>query len=439
MMKRLLIFILWSVSLAANAQGVSSRREEIEVAAKKLDASFTKFDEDVVAQSLSDCIGSLVHAAHGACAQFLVSNFLYNIDTTASFRLSTDAYLADSMCIEFRFTYANQLHRKRRYAEAARLYEQCLKETPGDISYHVWLADCYINTGRVQDAINAWDSAGYNEHHTSIDKAIWAIYGKTSLYHMRDTYRKDLAGGKTASAYPLIMLDMMWEQDWWNFRVNERFLAEDMRLAKEKCTADEYDELAAYVHIKKLPANEGSKDSVKLILEQGHLLIGNGKIPGDGNITSDLLRICIGYELVPEMQFYNLHGEDIRQRAMKENDKDLLNIYAYLQASVYRKVDPAIDRIGWTQLKDERFAISYFVGKAEKNRLNDPELLQSLKDFPESAPLYWIYTNCAKNEQQPMRPYLIELIKREFRTLATDPDKFGNSLNAFVGFLAAEK
>ncbi len=438
-MKQLLFLVFMGMSVAGNTQTMRSKSADLQNAAGKLEPSFIKFDEVIENGGLDDGINTLVRRANTEADKFIVSNYLYNIDTTASYKLGKEAYTADSSCIEFIFGYARQLQRKGRYADAARLYEKCMQETPSDLSGLVWLTDCYMNIGKDSEALATWDSANYVQHHTAIDKAIWAIYGKATLYRMRDSYRKEVAEGKTAAIFPLIMQDMMWELDWWNFTSNEKFLNADMRLAKSKCSSDDYDLLMVYTKVKKLSANEANADSIRMILEQHGLLLGAGKLPKDGNIASDLLRICFMYHLLTEMPFYNLHGEEVHQAALKTKDKDLLNIYAYLQANVYGKVDPLIDKMGWTDFKDERFAVSYFIGKKEKNRSDDPELQQALRLFPRCSALYWILTNCAKNEKKAMRPYLTELIKREFRTLGSDPDKFGNSLNAYMGFLATEK
>jgi hypothetical protein len=125
--------------------------------------------------------------------------------------------------------------------------------------------------------------------------------------------------------------------------------------------------------------------------------------------------------------------------AEKTKDKETLNIYAYLQGSVNGKVDASIDKLGWTEFKDERFAISYFIGKADKNRYDDKELAQALLDFPNSSKLYWVKTNCAKIENKPLRPHLIELIKREFKTLGSDENHYSYPLKSFFGYLENEK
>jgi hypothetical protein len=96
---------------------------------------------------------------------------------------------------------------------------------------------------------------------------------------------------------------------------------------------------------------------------------------------------------------------------------------------------PETNLLGWKEFKDERFAISYFMGKADKNRFDDKELSQALIDFPNSALLYWVKTNCAKIEGKDIKPHLIELIKREFKTLSSDQNRFSYRLNSYYNLL----
>lgn len=139
--------------------------------------------------------------------------------------------------------------------------------------------------------------------------------------------------------------------------------------------------------------------------------------------------------LLDESSFYQSRGQELFNLAKETKDCEVLNIYAYLQASATGKVMPETDLLGWKEFKDERFAISYFMGKAEKNRYDDKELTQALIDFPNSALLYWVKTNCAKIEGKDIKPHLVELIKREFKTLSSDQSRFSDRLNSYYNFL----
>lgn len=68
-----------------------------------------------------------------------------------------------------------------------------------------------------------------------------------------------------------------------------------------------------------------------------------------------------------------------------------------------------------------------------------PELAQALIDFPNSSGLYWIKANCAKVERKPMKTILIELIKKDFKTLQSGGERSSYPLNSFFGALQNEK
>jgi hypothetical protein len=356
------------------------------------------------------------------------------------FQLHKDAYTANSNDLDFNLEYAIELHRKGEFAEAAKLYEKYQKEKTDDFRINVWLADCYINMGEIDKSILNWKTANHAENHTGIDFAIHTIYGNTDQIKTRNEYRKEIEKGKNQAFYPLLFLDMNWELDWWNSNVQEYFLKEDMRLAESKLRqTHDFETLQAYVKIKNLSKKDNQSDSIKFILTQAKLIVGSNPFPSDGKIASDLLRIAFINHILSETVFYKHRGDELLKLAERTKDKETLNIYAYLQASVTGKVDASVDKLGWTEFKDERFAISYFIGKADKNRFDDKELAQALLDFPNSSQLYWVKTNCAKIENKALRPHLIELVKREFRTLGSDQGHYSYPLNSYFAYLENEK
>lgn len=234
---------------------------------------------------------------------------------------------------------------------------------------------------------------------------------------------------------------MNWELDWWNKNTQEYFLKEDIRLLESKLekTTIDYNLIQNYIKIKNFSKSGNLGDSIKILLTNNKIIIGNNPLPTNGQIASDLLNICFINRLISEKEFYNNRGQELLKLAQTTKDKELLNIYAYLQAVVNDKVDADIDKLGWTAFNDERFAISYFIGKADKNSFNDKELAQALTDFPYSSKLYWIKVNCAKIENIKLKPHLIELIKREFKTLGSDPSHYSYPLKSYFEYLRNEK
>lgn len=419
-------------------QALVSKRDLIDKAKSELQPAIDSFGNCIVRSDAKDCIAKLISNATDEYRKYLIGGALYNIDTAQSFRLHKEAYTADPKEQHFILEYAIELHRKRQYAEAAKLYESYSGKVKDDIRIYVWLADCYINTGETNKSMENWKKANHSENHTSIDFAIHVIYGKTDQIARRNDYKTDIAQGKLTSFYPLISLDLNWEFDWWNSGVQKFFLAKDIELAKEKSGTNTNDlkTLNTYVAIKQLEKEEPKSEEIKKLLSENNLILDNKPLPSSGSVTSDLLRICFMKGLLDENGFYQSRGQELLKLAKETKDCEILNLYAYLQATATGTVKPETDLLGWKEFKDERFAISYFMGKADKNRYDDKELAQALIDFPNSAMLYWVKTNCAKIEGKEIQPHLIELIKREFKTLGSDGSRFSNRLNSYYSYLS---
>lgn len=443
-MKSIFVLLFTTTFLATcsgQTQKLVSDRDQIDKAKGDLQNAMTTFSSCIVKSDTKICIYSLTSKATSEYKKYLIGGMLYEIDTFQSFKLHKEAYLAIPQEQNFILEYAIELHRKRQYIEAAKLYEAYSAKEKNDIRIYVWLSDCYINIGETNKSIENWQKANHSQNHTSIDFAIHTIYARTNQIENRNNYKTEIAQGKSMSLYPLIFLDENWEFDWWNSGVQEYFLANDIVLAKTKLDAKSNDLkiLEAYIAIKKLEKETGKANAIKKILSGNNLILENKPLPQFGSMASDLLRICFINGLLNEKSFYQLRGQELLNLAKKTNDKEVLNIYAYLQATVNGKVKQEIDLLGWKEFKDERFAISYFIGKADKNKYDDKELKQALTDFPNSAKLYWVKTNCAKIEGKELKPHLIELIKREFKTLGSDESHFSDQLNSYFGYLSADK
>ncbi len=436
------IFFLFAISLSCvcRAQTLSEDREKIDAATQALTPAIKQFTNCTL-RGDDVCTQDLIKAVKNEYEKYIAGGVLYQSDPQQSFRLHHEAYIANPNNLFFNLEYAIELHRKGDYKDAAELYEKYSKQKTEDFRLHAWLADCYINTGNIDKAISEWSKADHAKNHTGIDFAISTIYGDTTQVKKRIGYRKLISTGTVSEFYPLIFLDANWEVDWWNTTLLNDVINEDLEMARGvlKENSNDYKNIAAYAAIKKIAHTGTGGDTIKQILIKNNLVIGKGEIPAYGPIASDLLRICFVNKLLNEKEFYRDRGAELLKAARATKDKELMNIYAYLQSFVNGRVDAATDLEGWKDFHDERFAISYFIGKADKNRYDDPELAQALIDFPNSSALYWIKANCAKIEHKAMKPVLRELIKRDFKTLQSGGDRSSYPLNSFFGALQTEK
>jgi tetratricopeptide (TPR) repeat protein len=441
-MKHLILLTLATFLLTiSNAQKLVSNREQIEKAKKELESSMSLFSTSIVNKDLDTCIETLIKSADNGYKKYIVGGLLFEIDADKSFQLHKEAFQSNSADKNFVFEYAIELHRQGKYKEAAELYEKYLEVETDDYRIYVWLADCYINLGETKKAIDNWTKANHPKNHTGIDFAIHIIYGNTSQLKQRNKLRSQIFKGNSSKLFDLIFLDQNWEMDWWNKKAQENFLDEDLELARKKLseTNSDYKLLKAYTDIKKKETQEGKVNEIKAILIASNLILNNKSLPQFGQITSDLIRISFMNQFINETEFYQKRGNEVLELSKQTKDKDLLNIYAYLQATVNGTVKPEIDKLGWTDFKDERFAISYFLGKASKNRFDDPELQLALLDFPNSSKLHWVKLNCAKIEHKQLKPIIIEVIKREFKTLGSDEEKSSYNLKNYFSYLQTEE
>ncbi|AWK06873.1 hypothetical protein HYN56_22645 [Flavobacterium crocinum] len=440
MNKQILLFFTVFIFSKCFSQKLESNREKIESAKTELKEANKIFSACIVNSDLKICVDELVKNATNEYRKYSIGGMLYEIDTDKSFKLHEEAYLANDNDINFVLEYAIELHRKEKYAEASKLYEKYSENSPKDIKAYAWLSDCYINTGEIEKSILNWKKTNHSENHIAIDNAMFIIYGKTTQIKTRSDLRFEIEKGETSNFYPLIFLDKNWESDWWNTHTQEYFLNEDLKLAQTKLgeANPDFKTIKAYLKIKELE-RLGQSEEIKKVLVDNKIILNNNPIPAFGEFSSDLLRITFINQFLNENDFYKNRGNELLELAKKTKDKELLNIYAFLQASVNGTVNPEIDKLGWKEFKDERFARSYFSAKANDLRYDDIELNEALKDFPNSSYLFWLKAKCAKMENKPVRQDLIELIKREFKTFGTDQNKYSYRLKSYMGTLEVEK
>ena len=422
------------------SQALTSNREQIEKSKRDLQNELKTFSSCIVKSDLNNCVNSLVKCADNEFKKYTVAGMLFEIDNQQSFNLHEQAYMTNKLDENFCFEYAIELHRKLRYSVAAQLYEAYFAKFPKDFRINAWLADCYINIGEVDKAIANWTYARHYENHTSIDKAIFIIYGNSNQLKTRNDLKLNIEKGKVSDFYPLIFLDNNWEFDWWNKGSQDYFLNEDLELAKSKLgeSSNDFKILTAYLEIKKLERKFETKKKKKIFIDN-KIILENNPLPTYGEISSDLLRICFTNGLLDEKEFYKTRGQEILELAKKTKDIGILNIYAHLQVTVDGIVKPEIDKLGWKEFNSEKFAKSYFTIRVDQIKSDDKELNEALVDFPNSSYLYWVKAKCNKVENKPVREHLIELIKREFRTLDTDPSRYSYRLKSYFNTLANEK
>lgn len=440
-MKSILTGLAIIFYLFSHGQNLKDERAKIDAASAEIKNALDRFSKCLVTGNLETCISDFMREGTDPYKKFAIGTALYDISPESALKLCQEAYAVHPDEINFTRELAMCYHKNHNYKAAAPLYEKYFEAEPGDSRVNAWLADCYINTGDIAKASDMWAKVDFTKNHTGTDFAIHAVYGNDNeQLKKRNDYRKAVVKGDVNAAYRLIFLDLHWQKDWWNTIVQEIFLEEDLKLIQKLSSkhAKEVNFLKGYAALKQSGKKE-SKTGIKQFLENHNVILDGKPLVTHGIVQSDLFRMSLEDSIITAEGFYKQRGNEILNMAKKNNDIEMLNIYAHLQATVEGKVDPAIDKLGWHQFKDERFVVSYFIGKADSNRYDDPELAQALKDFPTSSNLQWVKVNCAYIEKKNFREELIRLIQKEFRSLKTDKSRSANSLNGYFFMLAGEK
>ncbi|SEB39233.1 hypothetical protein SAMN04489761_0398 [Tenacibaculum sp. MAR_2009_124] len=423
-----------------NAQ-VKHNKELIEQSQAELKQDFEYFFSDcLINKDCNECITNLISKAKDEYHSYLIGDALYNIDYKKSFELHKSAIKKHPNELSFILKYAIENHRIEKYKTAIKHYKKYKKVRENDFRVDVWLSECYLNLGNYKKAIEHWKKANHSKNHIGIDKAIYIIHGQTDQIKKRSDLILKTQSKDSKSAYELIFLDMNWELDWWNNNIQEYFLEKDINTVKNTFGKDskEYVQLSAYNKIKHLSKKPNTKDSIKIVLSDSKLILENNKMPINGKVTSDLLRISFINKLLDEKQFFENRGQEMIELADKHKDEELLNIYAYLEAVSTGHVSEKTDKKGWNEYLSEKFAISYFIGLADKNKHDNPDLTKALNDFPNSSKIHWVKLNCAKIEGKEIKTDLIEVLKKEFKTLGSDQSKYSYGLKNYFYLLENE-
>ncbi|PBQ33112.1 hypothetical protein CNR22_15435 [Sphingobacteriaceae bacterium] len=431
----------------------------------------------VIQNDLDTCSAVFKKKAKSPYEKNAVANTLFSIDPDVAYEYHRQAYKSKPNELYFILEYAIEEHRRGNYAEAADLYKQFSDAFPENFRVKVWLADCYMNIGKVEKSIQYWVEADHAKHHIEIETAIHEIYGAKNLYIKRNFYRSEIKKGNLNFFYDLFYLDLNWEFDWWNQGVvDQEFLNADIALANEKLDkkSEIYSLIEAYVKIKtpegtntmkslsdvkseRPPLEEtdivsdvynktmaevekeiqdminasiveedtlvknqneslDQQQYIKNILVTYSFVVDGKPLPPNGKVASDFLEVCFTNSLLTKSDVFRIRGEEILEKSEELHDVEFLNLYAHVMPVDHQKLAET-DKKGWKEYKDERFAWTYLMLGLLNRKLNVEELDQAIVDFPNSSRIYLIKTQKAKLDKKQMTNYFTELIKKEFRTL----------------------
>lgn len=370
---------------------------------------------------------SCVETDGSPLAAFAIANMLYTSDPATSYMLHQKALNAFPREPGVALEMAMEQHRRGEYEVAISNYQKYLSTGEG-ARYACLLADCFLRTGKLEEAVAAWKSANHPNNHTGIDFAIHEVYGSLSPVQRRGDLIEKVKAGDRGKLPELIDLDLHFDRDWWNSSVFEEALDRDLKLAATQMgSADaRYKDLALYTKL--AGQEEPNAQEIREALTAARLVIGPGaRLPESSRLTRRLIELAITSKAESPGRLWELHQANLKARVEK-HDSDALHALCLLAIDSENGQLESLVETGWKQWHDPEFAVSYVLEHARHKKLtiDDLELTAALTALPESNYLNQLRLSLAGESGVPQE-FLVAAIKAEYRKLSSGmiiPDSY---------------
>ena len=345
---------------------------------------------------------------------FLFGEALFRTDPAASQELHRQSFEAG---VDYPFatlSWAMQLHRSGRHAEALETYALYLKHLTAvnpeasDTTVEVLSADCLLALGRHQEAVDAWNSADMATHHTRVETSMHKVHGGAHPERRRADLLAALDAGDLSKIESLIWLDLRFDFDWWNDPVQANYLARDMelcqallieapeRLADLELLVEEINVVDPFDDPEYLGPEAGRRRRPEL-RRRGYLGL-NARLPSDSELASNVFESWVSYGVTSHRALLQIHEEELRARCMDDDDEAAFRILVALVAQTQREDLSDLEAFGWERYQDLaslRALVSresplapdhpYLAGAREHGR-GDPALLRLCADAVQDDP-----------------------------------------------------
>jgi len=374
----------------------------------------------------------------GPLAAFMIAHTLYGSDPTASYRLHLRAQEAFPQEPAVALEVARDEHRRGDYAGAIINYRFALRTGKG-VHFSALLADCLIRTGQLKAAVEAWNQAEHEKHHTEIDAAICTVHGPLSPAQRRGDLIAKIEAGDLAKLTDLILLDLAFDTDWWTAKVNDDALDADLKRAAQLLGRRDarYQALALYAKLARLAEKKASE--IQKALTDAQLVIGPGAgLPADSQLARALCELAVAAKLATAAELWTAYEAVLRAR-LESQDHHALRLLCWLAAANRNPVLTELDRLGWEEWNDPAFASGYLVDLFREKKLTSPrdsQLLAALAVAPDNPALNNLRIALAGDEVT--NDMIAGAIKAEYRKLSGGSGRRDSStLNGL--FLELEK
>jgi hypothetical protein len=286
---------------------------------------------------------------------------------------------------------------------------------------HALLADCLVQLGQYKLAVEHWLKARHPEHHISIEKQIHEIYGTTAPGQRRGEMLEQFRRGQTELAEAIIWQDLGYDQDWWNSRTHEAFLARDLAEIGKVLGVESrrFRELKLWAD-----AATGRRKLGEGLSELNLLQPPSGAFPVSSFAAYHLIRMALAEKLTDTTFLLRSYEAELRRRALADGANDLkaMEILGFLIYDQRRDQLAEIDLAGWKRYQLAPFAASYLVelGKTGKLSLTTPELEAAAKEFPGTVIVQEVALHEARKAGKTGKelvPYIARVITAEYAQL----------------------
>jgi tetratricopeptide (TPR) repeat protein len=419
-----LIALLLPVAPYAICEDAIDFDTQVKQAMAKYKDFFEEENKKVLNDQLLDANADLMRRAdqeRSPIFDFVAANMMYSMDPDRSFVLHQRTHQAYPDEPSVNLEWAMECHRRGDIAGAIPAYELFLKSKASSERYWSLLADCYVRTGKLDEAIDAWQKARHGSNHTEIDFAIYEIYGGVPPLRKRAELLKAFENGDQTVAEALVLQDLSMEDDWWNTHVYKDGLRRDLDRVSRALGQDSqrYRELAALAEMiqnEKLEAKDVSDQLTKM-----HLLVEGGNLPMNSLVASHYIALALKNKVVRSAELLARFAKELEQRAITgTGDVEALNVLCTLYSDTenWTRVQE-FDALGWEKFHEVRFVTSFLLGLArdEKLKIDTPEFVKALKEYPENNLIQSIRLHLVGSEHLTADD-IAGAIKAEYRLLS---------------------
>jgi len=377
--------------------------------------------EGRVGESNQAVLDAVPEAKRQPVHNFALGNVLYRTRPDISRALHRKAVEAVPESVMAQLEYAMEEQRAGNCADAAPAYLKVLTAQPQREDLHALYADCLVQLGQYKLAAEHWLKARHDRHHVLIEKQIHEIYGKTAPGQRRGEMLEQFRRGQTELAEAIIWQDLDFDQDWWNSRTDDVFLARDLAEIGGALGVESrrFRELKLWAD-----AATGKRKLGEGLSELNLLQPPSGAFPVSSFAAYHLIRMALSESLTNAAFLLKTYEAELRRRALADGADDLkaMEILGFLIYDQRRDQIAEIDLAGWKRYQMAPYAASYLneLRQAGKLSLTTPELAAAVNEFPRNVLVQELALQEARKagrSGQKLAPYIARVITAEYAQL----------------------